>query len=575
MDESDLVFVQGNPQPVPEPEPDGGIDVLEGFVDLKIPPDPDVVAAQDIRSQKPKENSPVFQYLSNFHRLFGTIGTDERLRNLAYSYFLRPGGFRGLCWSYWLSLVPGADPVEWPRDWHTRRTIYSAYKSKHCHDNRCDPTFDPSVNNPLSQVAESPWNVYFMNADLKKEIERDVVRTCPGNDVFKDDQIRTMMINILFIYCKEHQPLTYKQGMHELLGSILLVWKGDVETCTRMLRTQTSSNGATAGDRFSSVLLDLMDANFIEHDTYFIFEKVMDHMWDWYYSSDRPPGQQLRRVVLKQPQAPFVSPGEIDDHTHCNAIRRLRNMWTNILQLHDQDLFDHLEALYVLPTTFGINWTKLLFSRQFKAYLSLWDAILASKFTLVDYLVVAMVLAIRPMLLSGDSNQCNSLLVSRYPTNVRVDYVISLGLHLQDSFKFSKPRGSPFQPAREEKPATELSPQKDSDDTDPSTGGFDLLSREECSPRFSPSDVALRDTLETIDASLNELRHALQQQQAVVGDNVMNAFQRLEDNIQAMGRQISSRQPDRPNLRRNNYSVAFDALGWIDCETPKDKKPNV
>jgi hypothetical protein len=49
------------------------------------------------------------------------------------------------------------------------------------------------------------------------------------------------------------------------------------------------------------------------------------------------------------------------------------------------------------------------------------------------------------MLLAGDSNQCNSLLVSRYPTNVRVDFVISLALHLQDSFKFSKPRGSPFQ----------------------------------------------------------------------------------------------------------------------------------
>ncbi len=38
-------------------------------------------------------------------------------------------------------------------------------------------------------------------------------------------------------------------------------------------------------------------------------------------------------------------------------------MWLNILQLHDQDLFDHLEDLSVLPTTFGINWTKLLFSR--------------------------------------------------------------------------------------------------------------------------------------------------------------------------------------------------------------------
>jgi hypothetical protein len=33
----------------------------------------------------------------------------------------------------------------------------------------------------------------------------------PGNDVFKDEVIRTMMVNILFIYCKEHQSLSYRQ----------------------------------------------------------------------------------------------------------------------------------------------------------------------------------------------------------------------------------------------------------------------------------------------------------------------------------------------------------------------------
>ena len=40
---------------------------------------------------------------------------------------------------------------------------------------------------------------------------QDVVRTCPGNEVFKDESIRNMMINILFIYCKEHLSLSYRQ----------------------------------------------------------------------------------------------------------------------------------------------------------------------------------------------------------------------------------------------------------------------------------------------------------------------------------------------------------------------------
>ncbi len=56
------------------------------------------------------------------------------------------------------------------------------------------------------------------------------------------------------------------------------------------------------------------------------------------------------------------------------------------------------------------------------------------------------------------------------------------------------------QVAREERPATGYSPLKDFDDPDSIVGSFDLLSREECSPRFCPADVALRDTLETVEA---------------------------------------------------------------------------
>lgn len=100
-------------------------------------------------------------------------------------------------------------------------------------------------------------------------------------------------------------------------------------------------------------------------------------MWDWYYTS--PPNKT---------QMPFQ---DLDSHLISNAAKRLQNMWVNILQLQNKDLYDHLVANHVLPTTFGINWTKLLFTRQFADYFHLWDAIIVSKFTLVDYIVVAMV----------------------------------------------------------------------------------------------------------------------------------------------------------------------------------------
>ena len=88
-------------------------------------------------------------------------------------------------------------------------------------------------------------------------------------------------------------------------------------------------------------------------------------------------------------------------------------MWQNILQLVDQPLYDHLVRLTILPSknvtsfscyknilsnyfvnfsaTFGVNWTKLLFTRQITDFYHVWDTVIVSKFMLVDYIVVAMV----------------------------------------------------------------------------------------------------------------------------------------------------------------------------------------
>ena len=96
-----------------------------------------------------------------------------------------------------------------------------------------------------------------------------------------------------------------------------------------------------------------------------------------------------------------------------NSAKRLQNMWQNILQLVDQPLYDHLVRLTILPSknvtsfscyknilsnyfvnfsaTFGVNWTKLLFTRQITDFYHVWDTVIVSKFMLVDYIVVAMV----------------------------------------------------------------------------------------------------------------------------------------------------------------------------------------
>ena len=53
-------------------------------------------------------------------------------------------------------------------------------------------------------------------------------------------------------------------------------------------------------------------------------------------------------------------------------------------------------------------------------------------------------MAIRILLLEGDVNKCNSLLVAKYPSTVDVKYVIAKALHLQDPLQHQQPTRNPF-----------------------------------------------------------------------------------------------------------------------------------
>jgi hypothetical protein len=97
---------------------------------------------------------------------------------------------------------------------------------------------DPAINNPLSQAEEvdicpfppallapsimsavfslfapvqSPWQQYFQDAELKKQIVLDIRRVYPENGFFKDKDLQEMMLRILFIYAREHEHILYKQ----------------------------------------------------------------------------------------------------------------------------------------------------------------------------------------------------------------------------------------------------------------------------------------------------------------------------------------------------------------------------
>lgn len=45
----------------------------------------------------------------------------------------------------------------------------------------------------------------------------------PDVDFFRDPAVQNQMTDVLFIYCKLNNDVSYRQGMHELLAPIFLV----------------------------------------------------------------------------------------------------------------------------------------------------------------------------------------------------------------------------------------------------------------------------------------------------------------------------------------------------------------
>lgn len=86
---------------------------------------------------------------------------------------------------------------------------------------------DLALNNPLSQEESSPWKRFFEDNQLQRVITQDVERTFPDKDFFRSEIVQSQMTDILFIYCRENDSVSYRQGMHELLALILWVVDAD------------------------------------------------------------------------------------------------------------------------------------------------------------------------------------------------------------------------------------------------------------------------------------------------------------------------------------------------------------
>ncbi|KDR24084.1 TBC1 domain family member 5 isoform X2 [Zootermopsis nevadensis] len=385
---------------------------------------------EKITCDSPERNASVHKYEEEWAQLYRRDDPDlGELRRRAVLGNLRASRFRSVCWRCLLGVF-SPDTTQWLSQLRQQRHHYAEVLKELSLDpwHRSQPE-----DNPLSQKAESIWHQYFCDKELQAVIRQDVIRTFPGVDFFRKEMIQDAMVNILFCYARENPAMCYRQGMHEILAPLLFVLHCDHQALLHT-REQVTVSGVTA---------EVLDPTFIQEDAYTIFCRIMCGIESCYRINDltpTPTGYFPANI-----QSPFGNGSQ--NQSENEVVAQLNWIRDNLLAPADPQLYEHLQQLDIPLPLFGIRWLRLLFGREFplQDLLVLWDAIFAEgeNFELVNYIVVAMLIAIKYQLLNGDYTTCMTYLM-RYPGAVDITYIIEHALFLRDPQKYCLPAMTSF-----------------------------------------------------------------------------------------------------------------------------------
>lgn len=107
----------------------------------------------------------------------------------------------------------------------------------------------------------------------------------PDNVYFRQPGTQDMMLDILFVWCKMHPSIGYRQGMHEILAPLLWVVERDA------VDPMNPNWGPS-----DQLLVDMLDSSYIEHDSYMLFSLIMQTAQSFYAPAD--PGSTTKETPM-------------------------------------------------------------------------------------------------------------------------------------------------------------------------------------------------------------------------------------------------------------------------------------
>lgn len=331
--------------------------------------------------------------------------------------------------------------ARWLKELKQSRDEYAALKAEllvNPHEEDDGEAEDATMDNPLSTGESSTWAKYFANSELQKDIFRDVDRTYPEIDFFREEPIQQMMTTLLFVYAKKYPDVAYKQGMHEICAIPLYLAHRE-----RVIRDTRSQYTLEEGKQdFSELVKQLYDPDFIEHDTYALFSKILTHLSPFYIQSRRftppPAASQIDNSLgVTLDGANGNDSNGASNNNGSAVLRKCKYIQDVLLKKHDEALSIHLAEVELEPQLYLLRWIRIIFGREFhlEDTVTVWDSIFAfdDHFGFIDHMAVAMLIFIRSQLLNKEFADCIKRL-QKYPP---VEDVVIL---IEHAIALTKPR---------------------------------------------------------------------------------------------------------------------------------------
>ena len=280
---------------------------------------------------------------------------------------------------------------------------------------------DPLGGKPVGEGVG--WGDYFDKADIKHLIKLDVDRTLQDKDLFCESSIKEIENNILYLFSKGNQSISYKQGMSDILAMLIYslypyYTKSNIKKYTPELFDQWVNDPV---NNANDIYCFFHDENEFQSDLYYLMENIMKLGLKKFYED----------IDEKK------NPGE----TKSYLVKRCEVISDRKLKRYNNQLFYHfikigLECGIVLQ-----RWIKCLFTREFdpKDCCIIWDVILANEvlepsgeFIYADYISIAMINFISDELMGKDQSECFKILF-HFPPIENVASLISLTEKLKPS----------------------------------------------------------------------------------------------------------------------------------------------